>query len=118
MNSVNPTIDCVGNPAATGQVLAELDRKTMEQFASEITELERQYPPPSEQEVLADCRWFQEHLGSGGLAAYRGTHVVVYKGSVVGSGDDSLRLELSLARELRVHPQRLVIEYVPRPAAP
>jgi hypothetical protein len=84
-------------------------------LAAELVALERQFPPPDESDILADCRWFQGHLGTGVLAPYRGTHVAVYNGQVVGSGADSLRLGIDLARTLGVHPQRLVIEYVPRP---
>lgn len=79
----------------------------------ELLALEQQFPPPDAAEVLDDARWLTEHWGTDALAPFRGTHVAVYRGAVVGSGDDSLQLELDLARRYNVHPARFVIEFIP-----
>ncbi len=89
---------------------------TFDQLARTLIELEKEFPPPKEGEILSDCRWFQDCIGSSILAEYRGTHVAIYQGEVVGSGDNSLQLNITLSRKLGVHPQRLVIEYIPRPS--
>lgn len=81
--------------------------------AAELIDLEGQFPPPTEAEIAADCRWIEDHWSTELLAPYRGTHVAVYNGAVVGSADDSLQLEIDLARRFQVHPQRFVIEYIP-----
>lgn len=88
---------------------------TVEELAAEIVRLESQYPPPDEEEIKADCRWLQDHWGTEVLARYSGTHVAVYNGRIVGHADNSLQLELDLTKKFGVHPQRFVIEYIPRP---
>ena len=87
---------------------------TDDKLSQQILAFEVGFPPPDEKAILADCRWTQEHWIDDHLAPYRGTHAVVFNGAVVGSGDDSLQLQLDLARKLNVHPQRLVITYIPR----
>lgn len=84
-------------------------------LAKQVVELEGHYPPPDAEAIKADCRWLQERWGTELLAPYRGTHVAVLNGAIVGSGDNSLQLELDLCRKLGVHPQRLVIEHIPAP---
>lgn len=87
----------------------------LDDLAQELIDFEARFPPPEANAVLADCKWTQDHWIDEQLSPYRGTHVAVFGGLVVGSGDDSLRLQLELAKRLNVHPQRLVITYVPRP---
>lgn len=105
----------VGSRSTMG-TSTEVPSRDFDRLAIQLVELEKQYPPPNEQEQLDDCRWFQQHSTSSVLAGYRGTHVAIYQGQVVGSGDNSLQLNIDLARQLGVHPQRLVIEYLPRPS--
>ena len=88
--------------------------RTVEQLAAELVELERQSPPPDEDGQIADCRWLQKHWGTATLEPYRGTHVAIYNGEVVGHAENSLQLELDVARRFGIHPQRLVVEYIPR----
>ncbi len=108
-------------PQTSGQVGAVIpvskspSPSPWERLAAELVELERRYPPPSQHDIVADCRWFQDHLGTPAFAPYRGTHVAIYQGTVVGSGDNSLQLELDLARKFGIHPQRFVIGYIPHP---
>ena len=86
----------------------------LDDLTQELIDFEAQFPPPNEKEIFADCRWIQDHWIDDSLSPYRGTHVAVFNGAVVGSGGDSVRLQLDAARKLNVHPQRLVVVYVPR----
>ena len=86
--------------------------KSPEQYTTALVELETLYPLPSTEAIRADCRWLQERWGSETLAQYRGEHVAVFEGSVVGHGHNALKLTLDLSRKLGLHPQRLVVAYV------
>jgi len=96
-------------PTSTGFLVPSVD-----QLATELTALEHHFPPPEAAEIAADCRWFQDQQTNGGLAAYRGMNVAVYQKAIVGTGANSLQLTLDLALALKLHPQRLVVEYIPR----
>jgi hypothetical protein len=87
----------------------------LEELAQQVVALEAVYPPPGWADISADARWFQEQQAVGGFAPYCGTHVAVYGGKVVGTGENSLQLQIDLARKFGVHPQRFIIEYIPRP---
>lgn len=88
---------------------------TTDRLAAQIVELEKHFPPPDEAAILADCQWVQDRWGTAVLEPYRGTHVAVYNGAVVGHADDALRLELDLSRKFGIHPQRFVIVYIDPP---
>ena len=88
--------------------------KRIEGTSGELHELEKQFPEPALQEILPDCRWIEENWMSPEMARYRGTTIAVYNGAIVGHGDDSLQLELDLARKFGVHPARFVIVSLPR----
>lgn len=83
--------------------------------AAELVAFEKQFPSPDPNAQLADCRWLQDHWGTPTLEPYRGTHVAVFGGRIVGHGDGSIRFQLDLARALNVHPQRLVVAYIDPP---
>lgn len=83
--------------------------------AAELRAFGERFPPPEPEAYLADCRWLQEQWGTRALEPYRGQHVAILGGRIVGQGDGSLGWELDLARALNVHPKRLLIEYVFRP---
>ncbi len=84
----------------------------MEELADQLVELEGRATPPDSDAILADARWLQERWGSVELAPFRGTHVAVLNGKIVGHDANSLRLQLETARKFNVHPQRLVIAYL------
>lgn len=77
-----------------------------------IKELERISAPMDIEGWYADARWFQAQQDAMALEPYRGIHVAVYKGEIVGTGWNWLKLQLELARRFKVHPQRFVIEYI------
>ena len=101
-------IERLPSPAAVAAV-----RQQSDAIIRETIELEKQFPAPSEDELFADARWFRERWGKPEFEPYRGTYVAILNGSVVARGADELRLRLALARQLNVHPQRFIIEYVP-----
>lgn len=80
-------------------------------LAREIVELEKQFPPPDPDALLADARWFEANY-SKELAQYRGEFVAVRNGAVVGHGPDALRLQLEVVRRLNVHPQSFLVELI------
>ncbi len=87
--------------------------RTYEELVRELIELEKQFPPPNESECFADARWFEERWGTAEFEPYRGTHVAVLNGTVVGHGRNSLQLRRDLVREHDIHPQRFIIVYIP-----
>ena len=87
--------------------------RTDEELARELVELENQFDPPERGASSADARWFEANWGAPVLAAYRGTHVAVLNGAIVGHGSNALQLELDVARKFNLHPQRFIVEYVP-----
>ena len=102
-------------PAATAPTgpAARPVEPTYEDLARELIELEKQFPLPEQDDIFADARWFDAHSNTPALEPYRGTHVAVLNGAVVGHGWDSLQLLLDVARKFNVHPQRFILEYVP-----
>ena len=101
-------------PPSNGAVAVHPEDRPLEDLVGELIELEKHFPPPDQAAQYADCRWLNDNWGTAALEPYRGTHVVVYNGAVVGSGDNPTRLELDAVRTFNVHPQRLVVEYIPR----
>ena len=86
---------------------------SVEELGQEITELEAQSPPPDLDGYLNDCRWLQQQwVTHGALHRYAGTHIAILNGEVVGTGQNSLQLQLDVARKFGVHPQRVLIDYV------
>jgi hypothetical protein len=84
-------------------------------LADELFEFEKQFPPPETNAILADAKWFDDHWGKPELTQYCGSYVAVLNGAVVGHGPNALQLQLDCAKALHVHPQRFILEYIPRP---
>jgi hypothetical protein len=91
------------------------DRRSDEDLAREIVEFEKHFPPPDTNAILSDARWFQDHWDKPELTQFRGNFVAVLNGAVVAHGSNALLLELETAKKLNVHPQRFILEYIPRP---
>ncbi len=66
----------------------------------------------TEQEVLEDWRDAFKLLESGHLDRYGGQHVVIFKGKVIASGENSSRLREDAARRLSVAPSQVVVKFV------
>ena len=100
-------------PANTTAEPAPVPCRTDEELAHEIIEFEKRYPLPEKGDASADAKWFDECLGKPALTRYGGRFVAVLNGAVVGHGANSLQLQLDVAREFNVHPQRFIVEYIP-----
>jgi hypothetical protein len=106
----SPTTDpVVAVPAAQGATTA--GHRTDRELAHELIELEKQFDPPERGESVSDARWYEANE-SVIESQYRGMHVAIMNGAVVGYGCNALQLELDLARKYNVHPQRFLIVYV------
>ncbi len=88
--------------------------RTDQELACELFELEKQFVMPDDHAIRADAQWFDDHLGKPEFEPYRGTHIAVLNGAIVGHGWNALQLQLDVARKYNVHPQRFILEYVPR----
>lgn len=78
-------------------------------------DLRRQFPPPTWADVVPEWKWVHGRMADGTLdpkGRYAGLWVVVYNQEVIASGPDPLRLQVDKARELGLHPERLVATYV------
>ncbi len=74
-------------------------------------ELAAKYPAPTDDDVRADYRWMFDHITDGSIDPndeYWGLYVAVYQQRLVGAGPDPFVLQARLARELNVHPARIV----------
>lgn len=111
----HPTPDATIPPATNGAVphVPSAPCPSDEELARQIVEFEKQFPPPDTDAILANARWLEAHWGKPELTQYRGFHVAVFGGAVVGHGLNSLQLQLDVARKYNVHPQSFLVEYVP-----
>ena len=90
--------------------------QTDQELAHELVEFGKRFELPKRGESTSDAQWFDEHWGTPTLTQYRGNFVAILNSAVVGHGANSLQLQLDMARKYNIHPQRLIIEYIPRPA--
>ena len=88
---------------------------TIEELVAQWEELRRQFPPPTWDEVKPEWKWIHGLMAdaySGLWDRYGGQWVVVYQQQIIAHGLDPLELEVTKARELGIHPERLVVTYV------
>lgn len=80
---------------------------------NELRILEKQFPEPKMDAVMADWEWLYAQSGTPVMEPYFEQLVAVYDCQIVGSDpEDELALRIRLARELQRHPERFVISYV------
>lgn len=103
-----------GRPSPPGR--PDVTAESPEAVVAEMMEMEARLPAPDPDAIRADCRWLDARWGTEELAPYRGEHVAVLDGAVVGHSADPLALQRDVARARNVHPQRLVVAYVDEPA--
>jgi hypothetical protein len=80
--------------------------------AAELRELEKQFPEPTLNEVLADWEWLYAECNAGHLFDIYGKFAAVCEKRVVGTDDDELALRIRMAREHQRHPERFVISFL------
>jgi hypothetical protein len=86
---------------------------TLEQ-QRQLRELEAQYPTPTWEDVLPDWKWVHAwlaHPDRDPQNQYGDRWIAVLNQTIVGVGCDPLALRIAKARELGVHPERLVLTY-------
>jgi hypothetical protein len=89
---------------------------TISEYHARLRELESQFPPPTWEEVREDWKWLHEGMANRTFDPeykYGGLAVAIYNREVVGTDTNWLRLRLNKARELGIHPERLVITSFP-----
>jgi hypothetical protein len=79
---------------------------------AELRELEKQFPPPTWDEVRPDWEWLWAQFGTPAMEPYAEQLVAACEGKVVGADpDDELGLRIRLAKQYQRHPERFVISY-------
>ena len=109
-----PTTDATTPPpAANGTAPSELDaaRLADQELLNELHELEKQYPAPERGHDIPDARWYEANA-SALFEQYRGEHVAIMNGAVVGHDWNELRLRRDVARKYNVHPHRFLVVYL------
>lgn len=107
----------VFSPEPPGAAMTETDRAfapspTITAQLAELKTLETGCPIPTWAEVMADWEWLHDEQAAGRFDPeykYGGLCVAVYDRRVVGTDTDRLQLRINAARELGIHPERLVI---------
>ena len=69
------------------------------------------HPTPTHDDMRPDYVWMFDHITDGSIDPndeYWGLYVAVYQQRLVGAGPDPFVLQVRLARELNVHPARIV----------
>lgn len=108
--ATDTTSDAPPFPVANERAAPE---RSDEELARELRELEQRFPPPNQDELSADAKWFAERWGKPAFELYRGSYIAVLDGAVVARGQDEDRLRLALSLSRGLHPARLVIAYIP-----
>jgi hypothetical protein len=88
---------------------------TVEEYAAQLKELELRFPAPTWDEVKEEWKWLHGRMEDGTLdpeGKWCDRHIAVYQRRVIGTDANPLRLRLTKARELGIHPERLVITYL------
>ncbi|MCI0705656.1 MAG: hypothetical protein L0241_31740 [Planctomycetia bacterium] len=88
---------------------------SIQEYTALLKELGQQFLMPTWEEVKPDWQWVHGRMEAGTLdpeGKWSDRHIAVYQGQVIGSDTNPLRLRLTKARELGIHPERLVITYL------
>jgi|GEM_PF-6898767 len=88
---------------------------SIEEYTALLRELAKQFPVPTWEEVKPDWQWVHGRMEDATLdpdGKWSDRHIAVYQNQVVGHDTNPLRLRLMKARELGIHPERLVITYL------
>jgi hypothetical protein len=88
---------------------------TTQELVAQLRELQKQFAPPTWEEVMPDWKWLHAWMADASLPPARPRQdcwVAVMSQQIVGTGLDPLALRLQKARELRIHPERLVVTYI------
>ena len=90
---------------------ADAKSRTDQERARELIELESQFPPPEEGACIPDARWYEANAAAL-YEQYKGMHVAILNGAVVGHDWSELQLRLDTARKHNVHPCRVLVVHL------
>ena len=85
---------------------------TSAEYHAQLRELEARFPIPTWAEVMPEWKWLHDGMAAGTFDPeymYGGLCVAIYGQRVIGTDTNELRLRLTKARELGVHPERIVV---------
>ncbi len=88
---------------------------TTDELIAQLRELEKQFSPPTWEDVMPEWKWVHAWMADASLPPARPQRdcwVAVLNQQIVGWGLDPMILRLEKARELRVHPERLVLAFI------
>jgi hypothetical protein len=108
-----PTTDATPPPAENGDSppgASEALRSDME-LVRELLELEKQFPPPEKGALIPDARWYEANAPAL-FEQYRGMHVAIINGAVVGHDWNELQLRLDVARKYNIHPYCFLVVHL------
>ena len=89
---------------------------TVQEYHAQWRELEKQYPPPSWDDVKLEWKWMHDSIEAGTFdpeEKYVGLAVAIYKQRVVGVDINWLRLVVTMSRKFQVHPERVLVRGFP-----
>jgi hypothetical protein len=78
---------------------------------AELRELEKQFPAPTWDEVMADWRAMYAAVNAGTMYDHCERFIAFCDGKLVGVGDDQLELRIRMAHQFQRHPERFAITY-------
>jgi hypothetical protein len=84
---------------------------TYEELARELSELEKQFPPPERGDLIPDARWYEANAPAL-YEQYRGMHIAIMNGAVVGHDRNELQLRLDVARKYNIHPYGFLVVHL------
>ena len=95
--------------------MTEAEAPTSEALWAQIREIAARFPQPTWDDVLPDWKWVHAWMADPSLPPARperDSWAAVLNQRIVGWGLDPLILRLEKARELGVHPDRLVLTFI------
>ncbi|MDY3556782.1 hypothetical protein R5W24_005955 [Gemmata sp. JC717] len=109
VTNVEPTDDpltCL-RPAPCG----DPPTRDYDELARELEEAGKQFPPPERGDEVPDARWFEANAQAL-YQQYKGMHVAILNGAVIGAGLDELELRLDVSRKYHIHPDRALVVHL------
>jgi hypothetical protein len=89
---------------------------TDDEYHAQWRELEKQFPPPTWNDVQPEWKWIYESTAANTFdptGKYVGYSVAVYQQRVVGVDIHWLRLVVTMSMKYHVHPERIVVRSFP-----
>jgi hypothetical protein len=111
VNDHRPNCPEIQSPRLS-QTTARDVKLSFDQMVKEIVALGQSMPSPDLEAVKADWRWVNQQRNLDAFRPFEGQHLAVIDQEIVDHDPSSLRLQLRIARDRGIHPERVVIFYV------